>query len=275
MRFHLRWLWVPAWLLLSGSSQFTCSSSGGVLVHDDDFFNATPVASDDELMATVSEPLMDTMRATDEDGDELVFSIVQTSSLGVVTVDDIATGAFTYVASAEGEDAFSFVANDGRTNSNRATITIVVSANTVQFSKHDTGNPAARCEPPTAGVAVDPFDPSHWLRVSGSTVERSVDGGGTWRRVWIDQHWSKPDYAHVSFSSDLPGLIYMGLNHNHQSSSIHRSNDGGQTWKLIWRLDGSLASVRSTQGTPPDSIIVTVEICGRFGEFVAVDHAWR
>lgn len=275
MRSHLRWLWVPAWLLLSGSSDFKCSSSGGVFVHDNDFFNATPVASDDELMATVSEPLMDTMRATDEDGDELVFSIVRTPSLGVVTVDDIATGAFTYIASAEGEDAFSFVANDGRTNSNRATITIVVSANTVQFSERDTGNPAAHCEPPTAGAAVDPFDPSHWLRVSGSIVERSVDGGGTWRRAWIDQRGSKPDYARISFSSDVPGLIYMGLNRNRESSSIHRSNDGGQTWKLIGRVDGSLAAVRSTQGTPPNSIIVTVEICGQSDELVAIDHAWR
>ena len=144
----------------------------------------------------------------------------------------------------------------------------------MQFSERDTGKPAASCHAPAAGVAVDPFDPSHQLRVNGIEVEYSVDGGNTWQHAWIDGYWPKSDSSRIRFSSDLPGLLYVGLNGNRESSAIFRSRDGGRTWQLIARLDGKLAAVRSARGTASDSTTVTVEICDRPNELVGFDHPW-
>jgi hypothetical protein len=71
-----------------------------------------------------------TLVGTDSDGDVLTFSVVSQPSQGSV---DISGNKATYTPSdnADGEDSFTYKANDGALDSNVATVTIDVTGNFV------------------------------------------------------------------------------------------------------------------------------------------------
>ena len=90
--------------------------------------NDAPVASDDTLTTDEDTPANGTLVASDADGDALTFSVVTQPSNGTVTITDAATGDFTYTPNADynGSDSFTFVANDGTTDSNEATVDVTI-----------------------------------------------------------------------------------------------------------------------------------------------------
>ncbi len=95
--------------------------------------NAPPVAQGLTLSVAAGAQVSSTLVASDQNGDPLQFSIVATPTKGTVTITNVATGAFTYSANAAatGADTFAFKANDGRADSNVATVSVaLVSANT-------------------------------------------------------------------------------------------------------------------------------------------------
>jgi hypothetical protein len=88
--------------------------------------NQPPVAQGGTLNATEDLPATGTLRATDPEGRTLTFTLVALPTKGVVTVNNAATGAFTYTpnANVNGADTFSFKANDGVQDSNTASISV-------------------------------------------------------------------------------------------------------------------------------------------------------
>ncbi|WP_166647311.1 Kelch repeat-containing protein [Prosthecobacter fusiformis] len=90
--------------------------------------NVAPIAHDGDLAAYSGYPKSGTLSAEDENtGDTLTFS--QTGAdplLGTVSIQP--NGSYTYTANAmaEGEDTFSFIANDGTADSNVATVTVTI-----------------------------------------------------------------------------------------------------------------------------------------------------
>lgn len=120
-------------LLLMGSTAFKCSSGSGTLfVHgsSDDGSgngNGAPVASDFTLQVAPNVLTAGTLRATDPDGDALTFSIVAQPAVGILSLTNAETGAFTYTTSAQGGvDSFSFQASDGQLSSQIAVVTVEI-----------------------------------------------------------------------------------------------------------------------------------------------------
>ncbi|MBF0613745.1 MAG: tandem-95 repeat protein [Magnetococcales bacterium] len=102
----------------SRSNQFTLSFGSAT--------NDTPVAVPETLTVANHQTLSDTLTATDGDGDRLTYRIVTNGTKGRATLTNTTTGAFTYRpnSGASGTDTFRFKVNDGRIDSNTATITV-------------------------------------------------------------------------------------------------------------------------------------------------------
>ena len=91
--------------------------------------NHAPVASEQNLEVprnSLGEII--TLSATDSDGDTLKYSIVSNPSNGVISEFNSLTGILVYKPNRDfdGEDSFTFKANDGKSNSNIAKISMVV-----------------------------------------------------------------------------------------------------------------------------------------------------
>jgi len=93
--------------------------------------NTTPVATGDCYTTNEDTPLMLTapgllVNDTDEDGNALTALLVAGPSHGTLTLN--ANGSFTYTPNANfnGDDTFTYRANDGTASSNLATVTITV-----------------------------------------------------------------------------------------------------------------------------------------------------
>jgi VCBS repeat-containing protein len=95
--------------------------------------NNAPVAANNSY--TTSEDTMLTVAApgvlsndTDADGDALTAALVSSVAHGTLTLN--ANGSFTYIPAADynGSDSFTYRANDGKTNSNTATVSLTITA---------------------------------------------------------------------------------------------------------------------------------------------------
>jgi hypothetical protein len=88
--------------------------------------NRAPVAVDDTVSTEANTASEVTLRASDGEGDALQFAIVsapQHGSLGTVSGDKV---TYTPAPGYSGSDAFTFKANDGKADSNTATVAIEV-----------------------------------------------------------------------------------------------------------------------------------------------------
>jgi uncharacterized repeat protein (TIGR03803 family)/VCBS repeat-containing protein len=90
--------------------------------------NHVPVATSFALGATEDTAASGTLNASDADHDSLTFSLVSNGSKGTATLTNAATGAFTYTPkpNANGSDSFTFKVNDGKADSNVATVTVTI-----------------------------------------------------------------------------------------------------------------------------------------------------
>lgn len=89
--------------------------------------NDAPVASAQIISATVGTPVGIVLSASDVDGDALTFSIASSPTQGGLsgTPPNL---TYTPAATATGSDSFTFLASDGKLNSNTATISINITS---------------------------------------------------------------------------------------------------------------------------------------------------
>ena len=88
--------------------------------------NNLPQATGVSSVLTEDTTLTSILVGVDDDGDALVYSIVTTPAHGVVIITDSSTGAFQFVPANGyyGADSFTFKVNDGKGDSNTATVTL-------------------------------------------------------------------------------------------------------------------------------------------------------
>jgi VCBS repeat-containing protein len=120
----------------AGRDSFTYKASDGLADSDAATVTITvdtpPVASNDGYRTAEDTPL--TVAApgvlandTDADGDPLTASLVAGPTHGTLTLHADGSFAYTPAANFNGSDAFTYKANDGRANSNTATVAVTVS----------------------------------------------------------------------------------------------------------------------------------------------------
>ncbi|MBF0614208.1 MAG: SUMF1/EgtB/PvdO family nonheme iron enzyme [Magnetococcales bacterium] len=138
---------LPSWLRFSSSTRtfsgtppayastltirLTATDGRGGTVSDSfviAFSNRAPVAANDTLSVTSGQAVSDTLTATDADRNLLTYRIVGSPTKGQVNLTNASTGAFTYTPNSgvTGIDTFTFRANDGRVDSNLATMTVTI-----------------------------------------------------------------------------------------------------------------------------------------------------
>ncbi len=90
--------------------------------------NRAPVATDLMLTTQTETPIMDSLSATDADGDSLTFALSTEPELGAVTVN--ANGEFTYTPYDEltGSDSFTFTVSDGQAFAVTGSVAITIDA---------------------------------------------------------------------------------------------------------------------------------------------------
>lgn len=121
----------------SGNDAFSFTASDGSLTSIDALVtvhvgagtgNSLPVVSAVSISTTTGFPVTGTLTGTDANGDPLTFSNGSTAAThGTVVINS--TGAFTFTPTAgySGSATFSYIANDGKGNSNSAIVTVNVS----------------------------------------------------------------------------------------------------------------------------------------------------
>jgi hypothetical protein len=90
--------------------------------------NHPPVASSGTVTTVKGTTVSGKLSASDVDGDALTYSIVSPPDKGVIKITNPATGAFTYQPGrkATGSCSFTFKVNDGKTDSNTATMAVII-----------------------------------------------------------------------------------------------------------------------------------------------------
>src|SRR5207253_254803 len=94
--------------------------------------NSPPVVSDTIIVTRKNTPINGRLAAVDNDNDSLTFRLVPLTdpSIGSVTLNNPATGDFTYTPAANfvGIDSFQFSASDGKDGSNTGKVTVMVTS---------------------------------------------------------------------------------------------------------------------------------------------------
>ncbi|WP_308634044.1 PKD domain-containing protein [Paenibacillus silvisoli] len=90
------------------------------------FANSPPVAEEATVHGLEDQPLTGQLQASDADGDQVTFSLVNQPLKGTLSVSP--SGQFTYVPGADwnGTDSFSFKANDGVADSAAAVVSVTI-----------------------------------------------------------------------------------------------------------------------------------------------------
>jgi hypothetical protein len=194
-------------MLLVVSTLFAALSTGAFAqkVH-----NERPVAHDQALSVDEDTPLEITLTASDEDGDELSYSVVDNPTHGTLsgTAPDL---TYTPDANYNGQDSFTFKANDGSADSDRrgadskkAKISITVNA----INDHPTAN--------SQSFTTDEDTP-----VTITLTGNDIDQGSS----LIFAVTANP--THGTLSGTAPDLTYTpDANYNGQDSFTFKANDG-------------------------------------------------
>lgn len=92
--------------------------------------NNPPVTQDSSIVTNEDIQMSGILPASDPDGDQLTAKLISNGTLGTAAITDPQTGAYTYTpnANATGIDTFTFLVNDGITDSNTSTVTVTITA---------------------------------------------------------------------------------------------------------------------------------------------------
>jgi photosystem II stability/assembly factor-like uncharacterized protein len=207
---------------------------------------------------------------TDVDGDTLSYIKVSTPANGALTcVGGISRDCtFTPNSTFSGTTSFTYKANDGKVDSNLATVTISVGAGPV--TPPPVEPPPVVVEPPTttpgaykplgvggggamSGVSISPYANLWFIGTDMGTLFKSTDLGQSWNAV---------NHLQTVFDSDLTRAVSVGFSADgttifHASAGVNpqRSIDAGTTFTAInmglisgeiikyWYSDSSNASI--------------------------------
>lgn len=116
-------------MILLASMLLSCSNSGGGSTQADSDItptNTAPIAYNLNISTNENTPKKANLKADDSDNDTLTYEIVSSPGHGKVNIN--ANDEFTYMPNANfhGNDTFTFHANDGKANSNVATVNITI-----------------------------------------------------------------------------------------------------------------------------------------------------
>lgn len=164
--------------------------------------NDAPVANNQSTTLAEDTPKAITLTASDVDGDPLTYSIVTPPAHGTLT-GAAPNVTYTPAANYNGNDSFTFKANDGTDDSNNGTVSITVTPVN---------------DPPVANAqSVSlPEDGSLGIMLTGS----DVDGDALTFAVVTPP-------AHGTLSGSAPNLTYSpAANYNGTDSFTFRANDG-------------------------------------------------
>ena len=251
------------WLGLTGETFFACRTGGGDAMLGQPF-NRAPVAQDGVSSTTVDVAISGILVASDPDGDDLTYTITSGPSLGVVQLVDASTGEYTYLSATAGSDNFSFLASDGRADSNTATVSITVLATRIAWVEKPAGAGSPDlCKEKVAengdsAFAVDPFDSSHRLRRSkDGELEQSRDGGLTWYQPAARLLSGEPRI--IRFSADEAGLIYIVAARDPGTRVVR--HDYGRGWQIVGDTEFAIESLRVG---PVDAVGATkLDVCAK------------
>jgi hypothetical protein len=92
--------------------------------------NNAPVSIDKSISFFEDTVINSTLTASDLDNDEVEFNIKTLPIFGVLDLKDKGSGVFSYTPNSNyfGSDSFTFIANDGKIDSNLATISLLITA---------------------------------------------------------------------------------------------------------------------------------------------------
>ena len=90
--------------------------------------NLPPIASNGALTTQEDKSIAGRLSASDPEGAALIFRVIANGTKGTATIANASNGRFSYLPSpnANGSDTFTFVANDGTSDSNVATIAVTI-----------------------------------------------------------------------------------------------------------------------------------------------------
>ena len=108
------------WASINEIDVFTTDSSGGTTNH-------SPIANNQNIAAKMNTAKSITLTASDSDADKLTYSIVKQPSHGELT-GTLPSQTYKPASDYTGSDSFTFKVNDGKADSNIATISIVISS---------------------------------------------------------------------------------------------------------------------------------------------------
>ncbi|CAM3176753.1 Ig-like domain-containing protein [Paenibacillus lupini] len=195
----------------SGSDSFTFVANDGALDSDPatvsitiNEVNEAPAAQNDTLQTEEDRPLDGSVHATDNDGDNLQYSVVGQPSHGDVSMNT--NGTFTYTPDADynGPDSFTFKANDGSKDSNTASVSITVTP----------VNDAPTADASSKTTAED-------TEVSGSVTGQDIDSSSlTYALV------TEPEHGTLVFNPDGTYTYTPDSDFNGSDSFTFKANDG-------------------------------------------------
>jgi serine protease len=170
--------------------------------------NKRPVANDDS--ATTQEDTAVTIDVlandTDADKDTLTVTNFTQPSNGNATLNDNQTMTYTPEADWNGTDSFSYTANDGKADSNVATVTVTVNSAGL-----------------TAYVSIDMSQQSvqKWWRVTATvTITENNASGSAIVNAMVDGTWSDAYSGAVSGTTDKDGKVSFRSSFIRESGTV-------------------------------------------------------
>ena len=168
--------------------------------------------------------------ATDVDGDTLTYSKVTNPSSGTANCAGT-TCTYTPAAGFSGSTSFTYKANDGKLDSNTATVTVTVAAPVVtapilSYTPRGVGGGGAM-----SGVSISPYANLWFVGTDMGTLFKSTDLGQSWNAV---------NHNQAVFDSDLTKAVSVGFSadgttvfHAAAGVSPKRSLNSGDTFSAI------------------------------------------
>lgn len=153
--------------------------------------NSAPITDDATYTTTIDTPVSTPLVASDPDGDALTYTVVDEPAEGTLS-GDAPNLTYTPAPGYEGQDTFTFVANDGAEDSDVATVTVNVVEEeptqepTQEPSEEPTDDPSTAPSPeptetappaPSPEPSADP-EPGEDLPRTGSDIGVALKAGG-------------------------------------------------------------------------------------------------
>lgn len=259
----------------SGSTSFTYKANDGladsntatVYITVGADTNKAPVLSGTQSVSVAYNTTVnfDLDAGTDANGDTLTYTKLTNPTNGTLNCTGGASRACSFAPNSgfSGTNTFTYKANDGKADSNIATVTLTVAAAPVVIPEP---GPVTGPAPQTgykplgvggggamSGVSISPYNNLWFIGTDMGTLFRSTDLGQSWNAV---------NHLQAVFDSDLTRAVSVGFSADgvtvfHASGGINpkRSTDSGETFSAIsmgltsgevikyWHSDSSNANI--------------------------------